>query len=224
MERHFEHELAELKNNLVSMGSLVDRQINAACNALFEGDTAMAEQVVRTDTGINDFDTLIDKQCQRIFALNQPVAIDLRLLMSALKINNDLERMGDIAVNIAERVEPLALHQKFLHSTRLSEMTQIARIMVKDSLDAFIGNNPDLATRVLESDDVVDALDGTIFRQVVAAIKTDSALIDPGSHILVLSRHIERLADHSTNIAEDVIFLVDAKIVKHNAFQEESGS
>ena len=220
MERHFERELGELKSNLVAMGSLVDQQINEACNALFEGDHKLAERVIKTDAAVNDFDTLIDKQCQRIFALSQPVAIDLRLLMSALKINNEIERIGDIAVNIAERVEPLVLYQKFLHTTRLSEMAQIARIMVKDSLDAFVGNNPGIATRVLESDDVVDSLDRTVFRQMVAAMKADSSMIDPASHIIVLSRHIERLADHSTNIAEDVIFLVDAKIVKHNAFQE----
>lgn len=220
MERHFERELLELKNNLVAMGSLVDQQINEACNALFEGDLKLAERVMDTDAAVNDFDTLIDKQCQRIFALSQPVAIDLRLLMSALKINNEIERIGDIAVNIAERVEPLVLYQKFLHTTRLSEMAQIARIMVKDSLDAFVGNNPGIATRVLESDDVVDSLDRTVFRQMVTAMKADAAMIDPASHIIVLSRHIERLADHSTNIAEDVIFLVDAKIVKHNAFQE----
>lgn len=220
MERHFERELGELKSNLVAMGSLVDQQINEACNALFEGDQKLAERVIKTDAAVNDFDTLIDKQCQRIFALSQPVAIDLRLLMSALKINNEIERIGDIAVNIAERVEPLVLYQKFLHTTRLSEMAQIARIMVKDSLDAFVGNNPGIATRVLESDDVVDSLDRTVFRQMVTAMKADSSMIDPASHIIVLSRHIERLADHSTNIAEDVIFLVDAKIVKHNAFQE----
>jgi phosphate transport system protein len=220
MERHFERELGELKSNLVAMGSLVDQQINEACNALFEGDQKLAERVIKTDAAVNDFDTLIDKQCQRIFALSQPVAIDLRLLMSALKINNEIERIGDIAVNIAERVEPLVMHQKFLHTTRLSEMAQIARIMVKDSLDAFVGNNPGIATRVLESDDVVDSLDRTVFRQMVAAMKADSSMIDPASHIIVLSRHIERLADHSTNIAEDVIFLVDAKIVKHNAYQE----
>ena len=220
MERHFERELGELKSNLVAMGSLVDQQINEACNALFEGDQKLAERVIKTDAAVNDFDTLIDKQCQRIFALSQPVAIDLRLLMSASKINNEIERIGDIAVNIAERVEPLVLYQKFLHTTRLSEMAQIARIMVKDSLDAFVGNNPGIATRVLESDDVVDSLDRTVFRQMVTAMKADSSMIDPASHIIVLSRHIERLADHSTNIAEDVIFLVDAKIVKHNAFQE----
>jgi phosphate transport system protein len=220
MERHFERELSELKNNLVAMGSLVDQQINKACNALFEGDLELAERVIQTDVAVNDFDTLIDKQCQRIFALSQPVAIDLRLLMSSLKINNEIERIGDIAVNIAERVEPLVLHQRFLHGTRLSEMAQIARIMVRDSLDAFVGNNPGIATRVLESDDVVDSLDRTIFKQMVTAMKADSDMIDPASHIIVLSRHIERLADHSTNIAEDVIFLVNAKMVKHNAYQE----
>ena len=127
------------------------------------------------------------------------------------------ERIGDIAVNIAERVAPLAGHQELLARTRLGEMAQIARIMVEESLAAFINYNSALATRVLESDDVVDDLDGIIFDDMVELMKRDPSLVEPGAHILILSRHIERLADHATNIAEDVIFLVQAKLVKHNA-------
>ena len=220
MERRFEKELDELKGNLTRMGRLVDHQIDLACHALFQADVELAGQVLRKDENVDELDNLIDKQCQEILALSQPVAVDLRLLMAALKINNELERIGDIAVNISERVEPLAKHNAFLRSTRLAEMTQIARIMVNDSIESLVGNNPRLATLVLESDDVVDSLDASNFRQMVREMQRDNSLIEPASHILILSRHIERLADHATNIAEGVVFLVDARIVKHNAFEE----
>ena len=217
MERHFERELEDLKGNLVTMGSLVDGQLGSACRALFEGDTARAREVMDRDREVDSFDTLIDRKCMDILALAQPVAVDLRLLMSSLAINSQLERIGDIAVNIAERVEPLVAHREFLLSTRLSEMANIARIMVRDSLDSFIHGEASLASRVLVSDDVVDRLDGGLFRSLVAEMKVRHDRIEAAAHILILSRHLERLADHATNIAEDVIFIVEAKLVKHNA-------
>lgn len=217
MERHFERELEELKATLVKMGGLVDSQLGSACRALFEGDTARAREVMEGDREVDAFDTLIDRQCMDIFALAQPVAVDLRLLMSSLAINHQLERIGDIAVNIAERVEPLAAHREFLLSTRLSEMANIARIMVRDSLDSFIRGDASLASRVLVSDDVVDKLDGGLFRSLVADMKERHERIEAAAHMLILSRHLERLADHATNIAEGVLFIVEARLVKHNA-------
>ncbi len=217
MTRHFEQELAALKQSLVEMGTMVNDQLENACTALFGGIEDLAAEVIRIDARVDAFDTDIDRRCQDIFALAQPVAADLRLLMSALKINNQLERIGDIAVNIAERVTSLAGHQDLLAKTRLGEMAQIARIMVEEALTAFIHNNPDLATRVLESDDIVDELDSIVFDDLVEIMKENPLLVEPGAHILILSRHIERLADHATNIAEDVIFLVQSKLVKHNA-------
>ena len=220
MERHFEHELDQLKSDLIKMGSIVDDQLDKACVALFRGDLPLAKQVIRKDADVDALDTLIDRQCQRIFALTQPVAIDLRLLMSSLKINSQLERIGDIAVNIAERVEPLMGHLEFVKGARLSEMAEIARIMVRDSLDSFVRSDADLATRVLESDDVVDNLDRQIFYHLVQSMEEHHDLIAPASHMLILGRHLERMADHATNIAEDVIFLVQARMVKHNAAEE----
>jgi len=184
-------------------------------------DISLAQSVIDGDADVNEFDNMIQKQCQRIFALTQPVAVDLRLLMAALNINRELERIGDIAVNIAERVSPLAGHREFLHSTRLEEMAQIAQIMVRDSLDAFINHYPPLAIRVLESDDVVDTLNRNIFYRMVREMQAHGELIEAASHILILSRHLERLADHATNVAEDVIFIVEAKIVKHEGSQEQ---
>ncbi len=221
MERHFERELDQLKQKLIAMGSMVDHQVAGACRALFRGNIELAGTVIAGDRQVDELDNEIDRDCQRIFALTQPVAIDLRLLMAALKMNTQLERIGDIAVNIAERVEPLRSFNKFLTSTRLSEMAQIARIMTRDALDSFVEGNAGIATRVLESDDVVDRLDGQIFRHMVDTMTMDHTLIVPASHVLILSRHIERLADHATNIAEDVIFLLEARQVKHHAGEVE---
>lgn len=218
MTRHFERELNDLKTNLIRMGNLVWDQIDAACGALFESDQVRALQVIQRDAEVDEFDTLIDRDCQRIFATTQPVAADLRLLMSALKINSQLERIGDIAVNIAEREEALRGHSDFLRTTRLKEMAEIARIMLHDSLDAFIYGDASLAARVLESDDVVDNLDRQIFHTLLAEMCADQQVIVPAAHAMILTRHLERLADHATNIAEDVIFLVNAKLVKHNAY------
>jgi phosphate transport system protein len=217
MERHFERELTELKEKLIAMGTTVDHQLSGACRALFEGNAQLAQTVIAGDKLVDELDNAIDKDCQRIFALTQPVAVDLRLLMSALKMNTQPERIGDIAVNIAERTPPLMDHNRFLTGTRLSDMAQIARIMVKDALDSFVQGNAGIATRVLESDDVVDKLDRQIFTYMVHEMESDPTLIVPASHIMILSRHIERMADHATNIAEDVIFILEARLVKHHA-------
>jgi phosphate transport system protein len=216
MTRHFERELDSLRHDLAAMGMLVNEQLERACAALFGANRELADAVILGDTQVDEFDTEIDRRCQNILALTQPVAVDLRLLMSALRINGQFERIGDIAVNIAERVAPLAGHTDLLSWTRLGEMTQIARIMVKDSLTAFMNNDPAVADRIMESDDVVDDLNRIIFDEAILAMKQHPSLVEPAAHILILSRQIERLADHATNIAEDVIFLVQARQVKHN--------
>jgi phosphate transport system protein len=221
MQRHFERSLQELKDTLVGMGSLVDRQIDCASQALFEGDLPAAREVIGRDGIVDEYDNRVDALCQSMLALNQPVAGDLRLLMAALRINKQLERIGDIAVNIAERVEPLADQTGLIRATRLAEMLQIARIMVTDSLNAFLTSDPALARRVMDSDYVVDGLDRHIFRHLVKVMEDSPALVPVGAHMLMLSRHVERLADHATNIAEDVIFQVDAQTVRHAA--PESG-
>jgi phosphate transport system protein len=206
---------------LIRMGSLVEEQIDLGVKALMEADVSIVRIVLERDRKIDEFDNAIDQQCMRIFALTQPVAIDLRLLMAALKINNELERIGDIAVNIAERVEPLKSHPELIKSTSLGKMAVAAREMVKSAIDAFVNNDPAAAKEVLESDDFVDGLDKETFHAMVAQMKKSPELIEPAAHVMILSRHIERLADHATNIAEDVIFLVNAKIIKHHANSEE---
>jgi phosphate transport system protein len=222
MPRHFELELDQLRTMLIRMGSLVEEQIDYAVKAITESDAALARLVMERDKKVDEYDNSIDQQCMKIFALTQPVAIDLRLLMAALKINNELERIGDIAVNLAERVEPLLPHQEFVRATPLREMAIAAREMVKYSIDSFVNNDPELAKRILVSDDVVDNYDREIFNTMIAKMKEGRENIDPASHLMIVSRHIERLADHATNIAEDVIFLVNARIIKHNAYKLDS--
>lgn len=217
MPRHFEIELDQLRTNIIKMGSLVDEQIEFALKSLLESNINLAQLVIDRDKRVDEFDNLIDSQCERIFALTQPVAIDLRLIMSALKINNELERIGDIAVNIAERVKPLHQNAGLLRQVPLEQMANQARSMVKLAIDSFVNNDPSLARNILIQDDTVDNLDREIFHQLVSLMKKDTSTIETATHIMILSRHLERLADHATNIAEDVIFLVDAKIIKHHA-------
>lgn len=217
MPRHFEIELDQLRTNIIKMGSLVDEQIDLAIAALLESNMERAKFVIERDKRVDEYDNLIDAQCERIFALSQPVAIDLRLIMAALKINHELERVGDIAVNIAERALPLQHYGNLIKISKVSDMSSIAREMVKHAIDSFVNNDPELAREILTKDDVVDEFNKNIFYQLVAEMKKNPEIIEPAMHIIILSRHLERLADHATNIAEDVVFLVDAKIIKHHA-------
>jgi phosphate transport system protein len=223
MPRHYELELDQLRTLLIRMGSLVEEQIDYAVKALTDGDQRLAELVMERDKRVDEYDIAVDERCMSIFALNQPVAIDLRLLMAALKINNELERIGDIAVNLAERVEPLALYPEFVKGTSLAEMAFAARDMMKSAIDSFVNNDPSLAKKVLESDDYIDELDRKTFERMTKVMMESPELVGPSCHILILSRHIERLADHATNIAEDVIFLVNARIIKHHADEPPTG-
>jgi phosphate transport system protein len=216
-------ELDQLRTLLIRMGSLVEDQIDCAVRALSDGDERLAKLVMERDKRVDEYDIAVDERCMSIFALNQPVAIDLRLLMAALKINNELERIGDIAVNLAERVEPLALHPEFVKGTSLAEMAFAARDMMKSAIDSFVNNDPSLAKKVLESDDFIDDLDRKTFERMTKVMTESPELVGPACHILILSRHIERLADHATNIAEDVIFLVNARIIKHHADEPPTG-
>jgi phosphate transport system protein len=215
--RHFEQELDVLRTTLIRMASLVDEQIDDGVKAIITSDIALAKTVISRDREVDMFDNEIDHLCMRIFALTQPVAVDLRLLMAALKINNELERIGDIAVNLAERVEPLAAFKEFVRDTKIETMAVGARSMVKNAIDAFVNSDANLARTVLESDDNIDKLDAANFNTMIEIMEESPKNIVPGAHIMMVSRHIERLADHATNIAEDVIFIINARIIKHHA-------
>jgi len=222
MTRHFEQELDQLRTMLIRMGSLVEEQIDYAVQAITEADESLAQFVIDRDSKVDLFDNEIDQRCMSIFALSQPVAIDLRLLMAALNINNELERIGDIAKNLGERVHPLMQYTEFVNKTPLRQMANAARDMVKHAIDSFVNNDPEQAKMVLTSDDVVDSFDREIFNTMIEKMKESPEHVTPASHLMIASRHIERLADHATNIAEDVIFLVNAKIIKHHAYDVDT--
>src|SRR3990172_2463798 len=191
MARHFEMELDQLRTMLIRMGSLVEEQIDCGVKAISDGDESLATLVIERDKKVDEYDNLIDQQCMRIFALTQPVAVDLRLLMSALKINNELERIGDIAVNLAERVTPLLPHSDFIKKTSIGVMATAARGMVRDAIDSFVNNDPALAKKILASDDLIDNFDREIFGLMMNEMKRDQGLIEPAAHMMIVSRHIE---------------------------------
>ncbi len=216
MFHYLEEELEQLKTKIIKMGSLVEEQIEFAFRALLEGNIELAKIVISRDDEVDKYDIKIDKLCQRIFALTQPVAFDLRLIMAALMINSDLERMGDIAVNISERAESLTGYNELMKKMRVDEMSIKVQRIIKMSIDCFVNGDAERAKEVIRVDDEIDKLDSQIFDLLTTEMRNDPELIIPCSHILTLTRNIERLADHATNIAEDVIFLIDAKIIKHS--------
>ena len=217
MKRHFEQELEGLKTNLIKMGSIVEEAIALSIRALLQHDTAMAQKVVDGDERVNALEIEIDNAIVDLLALQQPVAVDLRLILAAQKINNDLERIGDHAVNIAESVSALLKLNAYDSLLEIPKMTGVAQEMLRNALDAFIHQDPRLGRTVLEQDDSIDALNREMVREVVELMKSDAKTINGGLELIRISRNLERVADLSTNIAEDVIFITQAKVVKHHA-------
>ncbi len=215
MERQFEIQLEKLKTRLIKMCSLVDEQVELALKAIDDENTELADLVIERDNKVDKYDVKIEKVCQKIFALNQPVAMDLRLIMSSLTINTNLERVGDLAVNLAEGVKEFKKKPDFFNKTHLNEMALLSREMIKDAIDSFIESDPKLAQKVIESDDKVDELNAQNHTILKGIMKEKPENVEPGVALLVISRHLERLADHATNIAEDVYFIVEAQMVKH---------
>ncbi len=215
MQKHFETELESLKINITKMASIVEEMVENAFTALKTSDLELCKKIKAKDREIDAYDNLIKTQCENILALFQPFAIDLRFIITALMVNNQLERCGDIAVNITQRVKPLIDYKSLVEESRIFEMGEVAKSMFKESIDAFINRDAKLAEQLGEKDNIVDNYNKTIFRFLIEKMKADPSLIEPASHLMILSRHIERLADHSTNIAEDVVFMVSAEIISH---------
>ena len=214
-EHHFQTELETLKSQLLSMASLVEESIHKSIQALVERNQAMAGEVISSDDAINMAEIKIDDFCLKLLALHQPAAIDLRFITSAMKINNDLERMGDQAVNIAERALELLKEPLLKPLIDLPRMAELAQKMVRDSLDAFVSKDPELARDVCRRDDEVDALNDQVFRELLTYMMQDPHTITRAVHLLLVGRHLERIADHATNIGEDVIYLVQGRTIKH---------
>lgn len=217
MERHhFEEELQALKHRLLNMGALVEERVHQAIQALIERRPEATDKVIAGDQDVNDLQIEIDDRCLKLLALQQPMATDLRLITAAMKINADLERIGDQAVNIAENASRILAHPPLKPLLDLPRMAEIAERMTRDSLDAFVRRDSELARRILASDDEVDQLKDQVFRVLLTYMMADPATIERALGLILVSRNIERIADHATNIAEDVIFLVEAKDVRHH--------
>ena len=215
MQEHYTQEIESLKTNLIKMASLVDEQVERVFTALETGNSELCKGVKARDVEVDAYDNLIQAQCENILALFQPVAADLRFVISVMMINNQLERCGDIAVNIAQRVKKTADHHPLVTEAHIKEMGVQAREMIKQAINSFIHSDLELANTVISSDNIVDKLNKEAFNFLVEKMQSDHSVIVTCSHLIVLSRHIERLADHATNIAENLVFLVEAKIVAH---------
>ncbi len=203
------------------MAGLVERAINNAVEALVHRDTSLAERTIAEDNEIDKMELAIDEHCLKLLALHQPMAADLRFITSAMRINTDLERIGDQAVNIAERVMALNREPQLKPYIDLPRMAEIAQSMVKDVLDAFVNGDAQLARSVCERDDQVDGLNNQVFRELLTYMISDPQTITRAVHLILVSRCLERIADHATNIAEGVIFMVKALVIKHRADQKE---
>jgi len=215
MQEHFTQEVENLKTNLIKMASVVDDMVERSIQAIETGDVELCKGIKAKDLEVDAYDNLIQTQCENILALFQPFATDLRFVLSSLMINNQLERCGDIAVNISQRIKKTYSNKTLIDESQITEMAKKAKEMLRKAIDAFVLKNKELAQEVLKSDEEVDQLNKHSFKYLVEHMKSDSALIETGAHLLILSRHIERLADHATNIAENIIFFIDGNLVSH---------
>ena len=221
MERRFEKELESLKTTLIRMGSVVEEQCKIAIKSVFDEDVVTAQKVIDSDDRINAFEIEIDNAVVDILALQQPVAGDLRLILAAQKISNDLERIGDHAVNIAESTVQLAKTRPKEPLMELPKMAEISQAMLRDALDSFVHVSSELAQAVLTRDDLVDDLNRAMTMEVVELLQKNKKFIEGGLELIRASRNLERIADLATNIAEEVIFLAQARVVKHHAEEKK---
>ena len=216
MTRHIERQIESLKERILRVGTLVEEAISKSITALINRDVPLAQRVMANDEEIDRMEVEVEEECLKILALYQPVAADLRLVVAVLKINNDLERMGDLAKNIAKRVAQLA-GQTIDLPAEIRSMAMQAQEMVKQCLDAVVRGDPALARQVREEDDAVDAARQRVQRRVMAGIKADPENAESLLRINSVSKHIERIADMATNIAEDVVYMVEGDIVRHRS-------
>ncbi len=215
-ERHFDEELKVLKEKLLQMAARAEEAIARSIKSLVDRDSHLSGKVIEQDPLIDALEIEIDEHCLKLLALRQPIAVDLRLIASAMKINGQLERIGDQAVNIAERALELVKEPLLKPLIDLPRMAALAQRMVKDSLDAFVNKDAALARSVCECDDEVDNLNEQVFRELLTYMMQDTSTINRAVHLMLIGRHLERIADHATNVAEDVIYLVLGKDIRHH--------
>ncbi len=202
---------------LLEMGGVAEERVRAAVEGLTSRDPAVIEKVRRGDQPINDLHIEIDSICFKLLALHQPMAADLRAIVAVVKINTDLERVGDLAVNIAEAASRYITHPPVKKLIDIPQMGDIAQAMLRDALDAFVHRDIVLAQQVLNEDDRLDGLKSQIFRELLTYMLQDPTTVEPALDLILVSRHLERIGDHATNVAEDVIFMVSARDVRHHA-------
>jgi len=213
---HFQEELEALQSRLLELGGLAEERVRACIDALESRDLGVVAQVMGGDEPINQLHIEIDNRCFRLLALYQPMATDLRAIVSAVKINTDLERVGDLAVNIAEAAQRYTTHPPVKKLIDIPTMGTIAQTMLRDALDAYVRRDTALAHAVLNADDQLDALKTQVFRDLLTYMIKDPVTVEPALDLILISRHLERIGDHATNIAEDVIFMVSAQDVRHH--------
>jgi phosphate transport system protein len=220
MERQFERDLQELKERILYMGSLCETMIHIAIKALVDRRPDLSKDIVRQENEVNKLQIEIDERAIRMLALHQPTASDLRFLAAAMKINSDLERIADQAINISETTEFLLKEPPLKPLIDVPRMAQIASKMLKDALDSFVNRDENLARSVLVRDDQVDELKDQVFRELLTYMISDPASIQRGLDLILISRNLERIADHATNIAEDVVYVILGKDIRHHAEEQ----
>jgi phosphate transport system protein len=218
MAKHFHRDLDNLQKDILTMAGLVEGSIQKAIEALQKRDLHLANDVIAGDPQIDNEENHIEEECLKILALHQPVAVDLRRITAAMMINIDLERMGDLAEEIAERVLEMVQLPMFPIPDKLQHMTDLTTMMVRQSLDSFVNLDTKQARSVMRMDDEVDRYNAEMIQEVLKLMKTSPALIEPGLSLFSATRHLERIADHATNIAEDVVYLAEGEIIRHRPY------
>ena len=215
MTKHLQHDLDRLKKEILAMGAMVEDAIHDAIRSLVDRDAELARAAFAGDDAIDRKELEVEDMCLKMLALHQPVAADLRYIVAVLKVNNDLERMGDLAQNIAERAQFLSTHEPLKIDIDFARMLAAVRRMVSQSLDALVNQDPELARAVCRQDDEVDQLQKHMFEELTALMTRDPSTVDRAVQLLSVSRHLERIADSATNVAEDIVFMVEGDIIRH---------
>ena len=218
MAKIFIRELDNIKKMILSLGAMVEERVRMAVEAVSNHDYQAAQQIIKTDYEIDEMEVEVEEECLKVLALHQPVAVDLRFLIAVIKINNDLERIGDQAVNIAQRVGVLSKHDNPAYNFDYTLMAQKAENMLRMSLDALVNLDEDIAFKVVTMDDEVDQIQEEAYDRIKNAMKENPDMTGFLINLFLVSRHLERLADHATNIAEEVIYLIEGEIIRHGNY------
>ena len=221
MIRHFDEELDELKQTLLRMAAKAESMIHDSIQALVKRDPTMGDRILQLEDEVNRLQLEIDDRAFKLLALQQPMAHDLRFIIAAMKISSDLERIADQAVNITENTKILLQFPELKPLIDIPKMAEITKAMVRDSLDAYVDSNAPKAREVVVRDDTVDALKDQVFREVLTYMISDPRTIQVGLQLILVARHLERIADHATNIAEDVVYMVEAKDIRHHSEEQQ---